>query len=61
MQEHQQLKPVHADSQIKTYSLSRSEKTGQDQIMCLKCGRVSHNLNDVINKYCGHCHVFHEN
>lgn len=44
----------------KTYALSRSEQSGQDQIMCLHCGRVSHNSNDVANKYCGHCHIFHE-
>ncbi len=44
----------------KTYALSESEKTGQEQIMCLNCGRVSHNPNDVANKYCGHCHIFHE-
>jgi hypothetical protein len=29
-------------------------------ILCLRCGWVSHNQNDVANKYCGHCHVFHE-
>jgi ribosomal protein S27AE len=29
-------------------------------ITCLTCGRTSFNSNDVENKYCGHCHVFHE-
>ena len=24
----------------------------------LKCMMTSYNLNDVQNKYCGHCHVF---
>lgn len=25
---------------------------------CPKCGRVSHNPNDAIEKYCGSCHAF---
>jgi hypothetical protein len=29
-------------------------------ILCLTCGYLSHNHNDVANKYCGHCCVFHE-
>lgn len=28
-------------------------------IVCLICGRTSHNLNDVANLYCGACHWFH--
>lgn len=27
-------------------------------IVCLKCGMVSWNPNDVKNKYCGNCHEF---
>jgi hypothetical protein len=27
-------------------------------IGCKACGRVSHNPNDVANRYCGHCHEF---
>ncbi len=27
-------------------------------IMCLKCGAVSHNANDVKQRYCGSCHEF---
>lgn len=29
-------------------------------ITCLTCGRKSFNKNDVIQKYCGYCHKFHE-
>ncbi|MBA7533406.1 hypothetical protein ES705_25645 [subsurface metagenome] len=29
-------------------------------IKCLICGLISYNLNDVKSKYCGHCHIFHE-
>lgn len=61
MKNQEQLGAVQLpESHTKTYALSRSEKSGQEQIMCLNCGRVSHNPNDVISKYCGHCHFFHE-
>jgi hypothetical protein len=29
-------------------------------IVCPKCGRVSHNPNDVERRYCGACHAFHD-
>lgn len=29
-------------------------------IRCLICGLTSWNPNDVENRYCGHCHHFHE-
>jgi hypothetical protein len=29
-------------------------------IKCLRCGMVSHNLNDVAQLYCANCHRFHE-
>lgn len=29
-------------------------------ILCETCGRRSFHPEDVANKYCGHCHVFHE-
>jgi ribosomal protein L37E len=28
-------------------------------IRCLICGRESFNPNDIDQKYCGYCHVFH--
>jgi hypothetical protein len=31
-----------------------------ESITCLKCGFTSHNPNDVNQKYCYMCHVFHE-
>jgi hypothetical protein len=30
-------------------------------IQCLFCGLVSHNPNDVKERYCGKCHKFHQN
>jgi hypothetical protein len=27
---------------------------------CPKCGRISHNPNDALNRYCGYCHLFEE-
>ncbi len=29
-------------------------------ITCLICGRTSFNPTDIAQKYCGACHVFHE-
>lgn len=29
-------------------------------IKCKRCGLTSYNLNDVVNRYCGMCHQFHE-
>jgi hypothetical protein len=28
-------------------------------ILCHRCGMVSHNTNDVRERYCGACHAFH--
>ena len=30
-------------------------------LFCRLCGRVSHNAEDVKNRYCGNCNVFHDN
>jgi len=29
-------------------------------ILCFTCGMLSHNPDDITQKYCGHCHKFHE-
>jgi hypothetical protein len=29
-------------------------------ITCDQCGLTSHNADDVAARYCGHCHVFHD-
>jgi len=29
-------------------------------IECRTCEMLSHNPHDVIKRYCGHCHVFHD-
>jgi hypothetical protein len=29
-------------------------------ITCLVCGRTSHHPRDVAERYCGHCHRFHD-
>jgi hypothetical protein len=33
---------------------------GQLGIQCLLCGLASFNYNDITNKYCDHCQMFHE-
>ena len=29
-------------------------------IKCLRCGRTSHNVHDVCERYCSYCHSFHD-
>ena len=29
-------------------------------ITCLRCGMTSYNPNDILYRYCGNCHKFHE-
>lgn len=29
-------------------------------ITCPQCGMVSYNPNDISNRYCGNCHLFHD-
>jgi len=31
-----------------------------NRIRCLNCNRVSYNPNDIRERYCGYCYVFHE-
>jgi hypothetical protein len=50
----------HPDPESKTFQLLE-DKTGKIAIQCLRCGRISHNPNDVRQLYCGHCHQFHRN
>jgi hypothetical protein len=38
------------------YSIAPDGKS----ITCQRCGLTSHNLHDVEHRYCGHCHVFHD-
>ena len=34
--------------------------TTAPSITCPRCGWTSFNLNDIEQRYCGHCHTFHE-
>lgn len=29
-------------------------------ITCPRCGRTTYNPNDIRERYCGHCHAWHE-
>lgn len=33
---------------------------GQPYIQCLRCGFVSYHPRDIQARYCGRCHVFHD-
>lgn len=42
---------------IDRHSLLKRHMDGQAiSITCPRCRRTSYNLNDVFNRYCGHCH-----
>lgn len=62
---------VHAYSKGHAYEVEITDSTGESVTLtmdnyrlsvpsftCPQCGRTSHNLNDVQNNYCGHCHLF---
>ncbi len=34
---------------------------GYSSITCKLCGLTSFNHNDVLELYCGNCHIFHDN
>jgi hypothetical protein len=29
-------------------------------ITCHRCGKTSYHIEDVRHRYCGHCHIFHD-
>ena len=31
-----------------------------ESITCLRCNMTSYNVNDIMYRFCGHCHAFHE-
>ncbi len=45
-----------------TYHLVTTNRTGTPYpgIKCLACGRISYNPYDIAERYCGHCHTFHD-
>ena len=43
---------------LRTYTYGNRQ--GQVSILCLCCGLGSPNLGDIKNRYCGLCHVFHD-
>lgn len=45
-----------------TTALAKTYETGPDGawIRCLVCKLTSHNPHDVSERYCGKCHIFHD-
>lgn len=43
-----------------SYEIIPGQNAWPDTIKCLLCGLMSNNPHDVENKYCGACHVFHD-
>jgi hypothetical protein len=42
-----------------TYEIS-TDAFGHQFIRCLLCGLASYHPEDIQQKYCGYCHVFHD-
>lgn len=43
------------------YPMYAGDPSGpRPSITCPKCGRTSHNPNDVRERYCGNCHQYHD-
>lgn len=57
---------MESQTNIQTYRITEREAFSLrgsymiKAIECLRCGMVSHNPNDIDQKYCGNCHKFHE-
>ncbi len=49
------IKAVHSGA----YRLPKADD-GVGSIRCPRCGWISHHPQDVANRYCGHCHQFHD-
>ena len=46
---------------IRSYEiLEGTEAGGGQSIRCVVCRHTSHNANDVHNRYCVHCSLFHD-
>lgn len=45
---------------MRTYELWIYRPPNGIAIKCLICGYTSHNPNDVIHRFCGFCHRFHD-
>ncbi len=45
-----------------TYALVHTLSRGKTHhgIQCLWCDRVSYNVHDITERYCGNCHRFHD-
>jgi len=46
------------EQQGPTYSIVRINET--QAIRCERCQRISYSSGDIAHRYCGHCHVYHD-
>lgn len=47
---------LKGQDKIETFTIDQEANS----ITCLRCKKTSFNPNDVTNKYCGNCHMYHE-
>jgi len=56
-------KAFHDDPKLKenkTYKILLNQDNKEHAIKCGRCGKTSYNINDVKEKYCGCCNMYHE-
>lgn len=53
------MQKIHVDAQTKNYSIAKNVK-GDVFILCFTCKLASYNPNDIMDRYCGKCHKFHD-
>lgn len=54
------MKPYTVTAHGATYDLVIDDESGAAGIFCKLCLLVSYHPQDIAQKYCGHCHRWHE-
>jgi Zn finger protein HypA/HybF involved in hydrogenase expression len=50
----------HVDARSRMQNASYTISADGRSITCHHCGMTSYNRNDIAQRYCGHCHLFHD-
>lgn len=48
------------EAQKRSVLEAETYRLGDNWIQCRKCSLISYHPKDVEERYCGHCHIFHE-
>ncbi len=45
---------------ITAHFIISEDEQGQQYILCRTCDHRSYHPSDIIERYCGYCHIFHD-